>query len=132
MTSKDFQKNVLALPWVKAVTKDTRCEGIKWGSVAMKDIYVHGPDRSLPPRGIQERAKCKRRAKYRLRATVRGTRWDNYAKSGDYCATHLSMQIADHSAESKRADRFFDKNGWWRNGVFGFYGIGKVEVDVDE
>lgn len=118
MSARDVEKNLLMLPWVEPVKRDLPCDGIKWGQVALRDIYTMG---GKPPRGIQERAKCKRRAKFRLRATKRLRAWDRPATSGNYCLQHLSMQISHHEAEKRRADAWFDTKGWWRNGVFGLH-----------
>ena len=118
MSTEDAKKNALALPWVKPVKGDVPCDGVKWGSVALRDLFeMHGN----PPRGIQDRARCKRKAKYVFRATKRLRAWDYPATSGSYCGQHLAMQLSDHQAEKRRADAFFDKNGWWRNGVFGIH-----------
>lgn len=117
MSAEDARKNMEMLPWVRAIKGDPPpCDGIKWGSLALKDDW-----RNLP---ADHRARCKRRAKYRLKATVRTRgQWEFPATSGNYCTTHLSMQIQDHEPENRRANRWFDRNGWWRNGVFGKHEI---------
>lgn len=111
MTAEDTKKNLLALPWVKPVKHDTPCEGIKWNTVALKDLN--------PERGFQPRSRCKRKAKYAFKATKRRRAWESLATSGKYCVTHVSMQIMDHPAEYRRANAWWDKNGWWLRGVFG-------------
>lgn len=119
MTASDGAKNMLSLPWVKPAKRGIPCDGIKWGSLAMRDI----PHRHhLPP---DHRARCKRNAKFVFRATKRLRMWDAPATSGSYCQTHASMQISNHGAELRRANAWWDKNGWWRNGVFGKHEIGE-------
>ena len=116
MTAEDVKKNLLALPWVKPVKGDVQCEGIKWNTVAMKDLYPRGTE---PARGFQPRSRCKRKAKFIFRATKRVRKYEPRAVSGAYCTTHASMQITDNAAERRRAVAWWDKNGWWLNGVFG-------------
>lgn len=111
MTTEDVHKNLLMLPWVRPVKGDVPCEGIKWGQMALKDVPRW---RDLPP---DHRARCKRKAKYIFKATKRRRVWDAPATSGSYCKTHLSMQVSDHMAELRRANKWWNKNGWWRNGV---------------
>lgn len=114
MSAEDVKKNLLMLPWVKPVKRDVQCEGIKWNTVALKDLYPRGTE---PARGFQPRSRCKRKAKFVFRATKRLRVWDSPATSGSYCITHASMQINDHGAEYRRASKWWDKNGWWWNGV---------------
>lgn len=121
MSRKDTMKNLTALPWVTQIEGDVPCEGIKWSSLAMKDVPSW---RDLP---ADHRARCKRKARYILKATTR-TRgdWEFPATSGSYCATHVALEISNHGAENRRANRFFDKNGWWRDGVFGMHQTEKM------
>jgi len=124
MSAEDVKKNLLSLPWVKPrYGQPVRCDGVKWGSVPMKDVPL--ASNGLLPE--DHRARCKRHGDYVFKATKRRRKWEWLARSGSYCAMHLSMQIEDYPPEKRRADAWFDKNGWWRNGVFGFHGIGKVE-----
>ena len=115
MTAEDVRKNLLALPWVKPVKGAAPCEGIKWASLAMKDVgaAMRG---ELP---VGHRSRCKRRAKFVFRATKRTREFETRGVSGAYCTTHASQQILEHGAEYRRANAWWDKNGWWLNGVFG-------------
>jgi hypothetical protein len=102
---------VARLPWVKVLPSsapETRCEGIKWGKVALRDIYARG---GQPARGIQEKAKCKRRGWYRFTALrSRGAAGQGTATSGVYCYDHLTMQIGDHEREHDRLRRWLEQN----------------------
>lgn len=100
---------VARLPWVKRLTTpQERCDGIKWGKVALGDLYARG---GKPARGIQERARCKRRGWYRFKALKRSTRFPApEADSGVYCYDHLTMQIGDHPREHARLRRWLEQN----------------------
>ena len=108
------RKDLLArLPWVTRLSPSApehRCEGIKWGKVAVSDLYPRG---DKPARGIQERAHCKRRGWFRFRALkARGNYPPIPGKSGVYCYDHLCMQIGDHEKERARFDRWLEQNGY--------------------
>ena len=124
MSLIDVKKNLAALPWVKPAKDGVPCDGIKWSTVALRDIYSYG---GHPARGIQDRSRCKRRAKWVFRPTLRRRLGEHPAEAGSYCTLHLSMQINDHEPEYRRAVAFWEKNGWWRNGVFGKHEIGGTE-----
>lgn len=97
------------LPYVTELRgeHDTPCDGIKYSKVAMRDLY---PMYGKPARGIQPRARCKNRARWRFTATRRLRRgnWETPATSGNYCTLHLSMEL-DHPAEARRAEKWFNK-----------------------
>ena len=118
MTAKDVTQNLLALPWVDIAKPDTPCEGIKWSTVALKDIRPVGGE---PARGFQERSRCKRKALFSFKALERGRKYETLAKSGSYCKIHTSMQITDSPPEYRRARAWWNKNGWWQNGVFAIH-----------
>lgn len=92
------------LPWVKRLKDPVPCQGVKWSTVALRDLYVmHGKQ----PRGIQERSRCKNRAGWRFTALKRSS-----AKSGDYCWAHLlSAGLAHDPQEDERTRRWFARNG---------------------
>lgn len=95
-------------PYIKRLTrKDVPCEGIKYGTVALRDLYSMGDN---PPRGIQERSKCKNRAKYNFKALKRVGVWESPAASGNYCNIHLIMQL-ERPAEERRASRLEQRRG---------------------
>jgi hypothetical protein len=106
--AKTRQLNAERLPWVKRV--DPRpCEGIKWGTVALKDLYPWGPanDRQ-PPRGIQPKSRCKNTAYWHFTA-----RPASHAKSGHYCWTHLvAAGVYADEVEMARTDAWFERNGY--------------------
>lgn len=104
---------VARLPWVKVLLSsapEVRCEGIKWGTVALSDLYARG---GKPARGIQERSRCKRRGWYRFQALkARGAYPPMPGTSGVYCFDHLCMQIMDHEKERRRFDRWLEQNNY--------------------
>ena len=95
------------LPYVTELRgkQDTPCDGIKYSKVALSDLFaMYGK----PARGIQPRARCKNRARWRFTATRRLRVSDTPATSGNYCTLHLSMEL-DHPAESRRAEKWYAK-----------------------
>jgi len=106
------RKDLLArLPWVTRLPSsmpEHRCDGIKWGKAAMRDIHSRG---GKPARGIQERAKCKRRGWFRFTALKpHGNYPPMPGKSGFYCYDHLAMQIQGHPKEHERFRRWLEQN----------------------
>lgn len=86
---KEFYSN---MPRLKPLKKPVPCDGIKWGTVASKDIFDYGPldenyRHTIPARGIQERSKCKRMAHWKFTALKISN-----ADSGNYCWTHVVCQ----------------------------------------
>ena len=81
------------LPYVTELRgeHDTPCDGIKYSKVALRDRFsMYGK----PARGIQPRARCKNRARWKFTATRRLRRGDwAPATSGNYCTIHLSKMI---------------------------------------
>ena len=107
MTREEFYRK---LPYVTELRgeHDIPCDGIKYSKVALSDLYaMYGK----PARGIQPRARCKNRARWRFTATRRLRRGDREtpATSGNYCTIHLSMELADHPAEARRAAKWYDR-----------------------
>lgn len=108
MTIKaERQAFMAALPWVTKLTKPKdHCEGIKWGTVAMKDIYVSGPRANqVPARGFQDRSRCKNKGWWRFRALHLRGAWAHSAKSGTYCWAHLVQQIDSTPEEEARVSK---------------------------
>lgn len=106
------QRQALAaqLPWIKRRKRPKeRCDGIKWSQVSDKDLYQHGPrDNPKPARGIQERAKCKRRGWWTLKACRPRNNYDYPARSGTYCWEHLLIELR-HEPEQERYLRWKGK-----------------------
>ena len=97
---KDRHDFVAGLPWVTRLKKpQERCDGIKWGTVALRDLY---PYRGLPARGIQERSRCKMKGWWRFRALRQRGYWAMPATSGTYCWNHLMVQMNQSDAEITR------------------------------
>lgn len=60
------QKRIIALsmPWVLELSEPALCDGIKWSTVAIRDIYTTGVKNPKPPRGLQPRSLCKKLAHF--------------------------------------------------------------------
>lgn len=99
------------VPWVKVLKEEVPCEGIKWGTVALKDLYDHGPDQSRTARGIQDKSRCKKKARWHYRALKpRGDHRDwGIGTSGNYCWHHLAQQI-QHDKELRRFNTWANRN----------------------
>lgn len=96
--------NLARLPWVRVLRKPVPCEGIKWDTVALKDIFRWGPGNQNPPRGIQPKSRCKKLAYWHYKALG-----STPAESGNFCFDHLSSQLFNEQA---RVNRWFDRYGW--------------------
>lgn len=103
-TLPERKKLAEVLPWVKQLKKPTPCDGIKWSTVALGDIYSIG---NKPARGIQDRSRCKRQAYWHFTKLKRNV----WGKSGNYCWTHLTMQLHDYEEERVRYMRYLEKRG---------------------
>ena len=91
--------------WLKYVDPAQKCDGIKWGTVSLKDLFEHGPHRDpLPPRGIQEKSRCRTPAHWVYKALPRYTRdvWVWPAQSGSYCWSHLFATVESAPRDYKR------------------------------
>ena len=96
------------LPWVTPLKAPQPCEGIKYGTVATRDLFPWGPGRSNPARGIQDKSRCKNLAHWRFKGLKR-----DGGRSGTYCWAHLmSMGIYGSMNEDERSRRWYAKNGW--------------------
>ena len=93
------------VPWVTRLTKPHKCDGIKWSTVAMKDLYPSGPGGSTPARGIQDKSRCKMNAYWRFKALRSST-----ARSGVYCYTHLIYQgVYANMEEEARLTKWYER-----------------------
>jgi hypothetical protein len=103
-TRGERQAFMAGLPWATKLAKPKEhCEGIKWNTVAMKDICASGSrDRQLPPRGLQDRSRCKNKGWWRFRALRLRGAWAHSAKSGTYCWAHLVQQTCGTPEEEAR------------------------------
>ena len=102
---KERQALAERMPWVTRLTGDSiPCDGIKYGTVAVKDLYSWGPGRENPARGIQPRSKCKKWAHWHYKA-LRST-WGAYAKTGNYCWDHFA-QMAE--IEGDRVEKYINR-----------------------
>lgn len=101
------QELAASLPWVSRLVIPTeRCEGVKWGTVALCDLYARG-DR--PARGIQERSKCKRKGWWQFVAAKPRDPYDHPGDTGTYCWTHLVSQLL-MPAEHRRNQEWLDSH----------------------
>lgn len=99
--------NLERLPWVRSLKKPVPCEGIKWGTVALRDIFPMGPlGRERPARGIQPRSRCKKQGRWHFTALK-----SSPTKSGNYCWHHLMQQMYSMQ-ETERVNRWLARNGW--------------------
>lgn len=105
--SLEERKNLLAsVPWVTRLKTPTeRCDGIKWSTVSLRDLYAWGPKNQNPPRGIQDHSRCQRQGWFKFKALKR-----SWARSGTYCYEHAAKEIQDHYEEHKRFLRWQEKH----------------------
>lgn len=109
----ETRKRVIArMPWaVRLLIPAEHCDGIKWGTVALKDLYEHGPrSNPSPARGIQERSKCKRRGEWQYVAAKPRDPYTHVATSGTYCWTHMWSEILNHPTDYARYMRWIRDN----------------------
>lgn len=100
--------NAERLPWVKRV-EPRPCEGIKWGTVALRDLYEWGPIKDpRPARGIQAKSRCKKQGRWQFTALKK-----SHARDGVYCYHHLiSHGLYCDMDEQDRTSLWYLKNGW--------------------
>lgn len=98
------------LPWVRMLRGDRpRCEGIKWGTVAMKDLFAHGVRDTVPARGIQESSRCRRPAEFAYRFTQttmaqsQPRTWHGHVQRPNLCWLHASQMMYDYEEHRVRA-----------------------------
>ena len=111
--ASERKMNMARLPWVKKLDRPTTCDGIKWSTVALKDIYEHGPlSDPQPPRGIQDKSRCKNRAWWHFKPLKR-----SYSKEGNYCWKHLIYRgVYGDMLEEARTNKWYQKHGWIKEG----------------
>jgi hypothetical protein len=104
------RQKILQLPWVKYLEKGQPCQGIKWGKVALNDLYDMGRGGKRPARDPQlkdPKFHCKNIAHWKFTASRKGGKYDHRAKSGVYCMSHLYAQgIYGSSIEEHRAREY--------------------------
>lgn len=108
---KKRREFLLGMPFVTWVKKAQRCEGIKWGEVPLKALYNHGPNRSLPPEGL-EKYRCKLNGHYKFRA--RRVKYPE-SKSGTYCMQHLYTQLWTNTEQPRFTayyENWKENNSW--------------------
>lgn len=100
--------NLERLPWVTLVSPRP-CDGIKWGTVALKDLYEWGPSHDPnPARGIQDYSRCARQGTWKFTALPTSN-----ARSGVYCMQHvISSGVYGDMDEMDRTNEWFEQNGW--------------------
>lgn len=110
-TKEERQAFIVGLPWITKLAKPKEhCDGIKWGTVAMKDIYPSGPRANqLPARGFQERSLCKNKGRWKFRALRLRGAWAQPAQSGAYCWPHLMQKIYYNDEETARFDKAWEQ-----------------------
>jgi len=97
------------LPWVRRLKYPWPCDGIKWNTVAGRDLWPWGPGRKNPPRGIQPKSRCKKTARWSYRHLRPA--WRDGAGTSKFCWDHLISQgIYGSMADEQRADRWYDRH----------------------
>ena len=104
MKSLEERKALVArIPWVKKLREPVACDGIKWSTVALRDLYG---TRTTEARGIQDRSRCKKRASWHFRPLKRSD-----AREGNYCWSHLIYQgLFCDQDEMDRTDKWFARH----------------------
>lgn len=105
-TIKERQALAERLPWVSRLKESTACEGVKWSTVAVRDIFSWGPGLKNPPRGIQPRSRCKNRAWWHYVPLGNSPYARRYHHEGNYCWVHTA-QLLDH--EWSRTRRYIER-----------------------
>jgi len=99
------------IPWVKVLPEPVPCDGIIWGKVALRDIYVMGPhDNPRPPRGLTDKHHCKKMASWHFTPTKASiNNWSG--KAGNFCWSHLfSAGLYHDQTEEKRTIAWYERN----------------------
>lgn len=110
---KERQRIVAEMPWVTRLLRPTSCDGIKWGRVALRDVFPWGPPQDLRrPRGIPEKARCRRTAWWSIRLVrayrVRG---DGESRRARFCWQHLVDEgLYGNESEATRTRRWVAAN----------------------
>lgn len=109
-------ENAARLPWVKRLRKPEQCDGIRWSTVALRDIYMHGPGGKVPPRGIKPSSRCSKPAWWRFRPLARYDLSWRYLRDGQarvhryYCWQHLVCAGMGPMEEQERIRRWLARN----------------------
>lgn len=111
--SLEDRKAIMArVPWVTRRSLLVPCDGIKWGTVALRDLYNWGPNSKNPPRGIQERSRCKVRAEWYFVALDWFRTPNGWAKNGNLCWSHLIAMTYYSYEEDERMNAWLRENGF--------------------
>lgn len=111
----------MQIPWVTHRKLAIPCDGVKWNRVASKDLYYWGPGDCNPPRGIQERAKCKMVAEWHFVGVERFmVSSGNRVLAADFCWSHLVSHLFMSMDEDERMKSWmaeWEKSGKQYTGV---------------
>ena len=99
MNIKIRQQILLKHPRIKKLKTPQPCEGIKWGTVAVRDVHTWGPGRSNPPRGFQPRSRCKKQGWWVI-TPRRAAAWpDGITEEKVLCWDHFINEFQSHSKD---------------------------------
>ena len=107
MDIKLRQQILLKHPRIKKLKTPQPCEGIKWGTVALRDIYYWGPDNSNPPRGFQPRSRCKKQGWWVITPRPTAAWSDEITEKKVLCWDHFISELTGHSKDHALLTR------WW-------------------
>ena len=107
MDIKLRQQILLKHPRIKKLKTPQPCEGIKWGTVAIKDIHTWGPGHSNPPRGIQPRSHCKKQGWWVITPRRAAFGYDSIKEEKVLCWDHFVNELQSHSKDLVLL------NKWW-------------------
>jgi hypothetical protein len=102
---------VARMPWILRRKVAVPCDGIKWGAVALRDLYNWGPKDKNPPRGIQDRARCKLQAEWHISMLDWHITPAGFARAADFCWHHL-IAFMYEPGEDDRVNKWLRNNGY--------------------
>jgi hypothetical protein len=104
---KERQALAERLPWVTRLkADDIPCDGVKYSTVAMKDLYSWGSRGENPPRGIQPRSRCKKKAHWHY-VGLQSRPYFAHGKTGNLCWDHLVCEALE--IEHARIEKYINR-----------------------
>lgn len=96
LTYVERQALMETLPGVIKLLLPLPCEGLKWSKMSRKAYFEHLAGNT------PKKVKCKNRAWWQLKAAKSNNPWGYQATSGNYCWSHLAMQIDGSEIEHEQ------------------------------
>jgi hypothetical protein len=118
LTLRQRKELASRIPWVRRRSVRSPCEGIRYSTVALRDIYTWGPQGLNPPRGIQERSRCRLNAEWNivlLRRRLLNTGYLSW--TADLCWRHLLTFMSSSSEDEDRLNNWLRANGFPNAGM---------------